>query len=217
MADRQDSRFLVVIHDFAWPFCEELRTIVGIVRSLVGSQFAGGIVPMWHSTDAVGRPRGIAVPLLPGESLNCVLSRTDVSLKRKLNCIALALCALLLLHKRPAVWPDGQTRRLSHGDATAENVYVDDLQQCACWFDFDMRHRPDIPEVQRHADDLRALIFSSAVHLAADQYAQLAAHCSPGSQISGPARRIPIQTCRNQASPEHAAPCSGPSDLRPTP
>ena len=52
MADRQDSRFLVVIHDVAWPFSEELRTVVGIVRNLVGSQFAAGLVPLWHSRDA---------------------------------------------------------------------------------------------------------------------------------------------------------------------
>lgn len=59
MTDRQDSRFLVVIHDVAWPFSEELRTIVGIVRNLVGSQFAGGIVPMWHSKDARAKQQRI--------------------------------------------------------------------------------------------------------------------------------------------------------------
>lgn len=130
----------------------------------------------WERTvmDAVIRPKGIAVPMLPGESLDRALSRADVTMDRKLNCIALALRALLRLHERPVVWTDGQTRRLSHGDATAENVCVDDLRQSACWFDFDMRHRPGIPEIHRHADDLRSLIFSSAVHLAADQYDQLA-------------------------------------------
>lgn len=130
----------------------------------------------WERTvmDAVIRPKGIAVPMLPGESLDRALSRADVTMDRKLNCIALALRALLRLHERPVVWTDGQTRRLSHGDATADNVCVDDLRQNACWFDFDMRHRPGIPEIHRHADDLRSLIFSSAVHLAADQYDQLA-------------------------------------------
>ena len=59
-------------------------------------------------------------------------------------------------------------------DATAENHCVDDLRQSASWFDFGTRHRADIPEIHRHADDLRALVFSSAVHMAADQYDQLA-------------------------------------------
>ncbi len=59
MTDRQDSRFLVVIHDVAWPFSAELRTIVGMVRNLVGSQFAAGLVPMWHSKDARGEQQRI--------------------------------------------------------------------------------------------------------------------------------------------------------------
>ena len=55
----------------------------------------------------------------------------------------------------------GSVWHLSHGDATCHNVLIDSERHAAEWIDFDMRHRLDLSKVERHADDLRALMFSS--------------------------------------------------------
>jgi hypothetical protein len=63
------------------------------------------------------------------------------------------------------VMPDGVERRWSHGDAHAGNVFYDDVEDRVVWFDFETLHAATLSDVQRHADDLRALIFSSAGYL----------------------------------------------------
>jgi hypothetical protein len=80
----------------------------------------------------------------------------------------------------------GEAWQVSHGDATSSNVLVDlerseaggnpvDHAGEAIWFDFDMRHCWKLPARQRQADDLRALIYSSAVAVACNDYQDFAA------------------------------------------
>jgi hypothetical protein len=47
-------------------------------------------------------------------------------------------------------------------------------KKTACWIDFDTRHQPHLSEADRRTDDLRALIYSSAVHLPASSFPELA-------------------------------------------
>ncbi len=108
--------------------------------------------------------RGIEFPVIPGCSLEELL-RSSQSLGEKLCGVTLCATALRMLHER-TISADGDAGWcLSHGDATCRNVVVDLATNTANWIDFDMRHRPGLSQVTRHADDLRALLWSSAAWL----------------------------------------------------
>lgn len=109
-----------------------------------------------------------------GTSLHAVLSNPLHSLSQKREAIRLSLLALRTLHQCHADWGDGRHQSVSHGDATSQNVIVDLDRATACWIDFDTRHHPEIIESDRHADDLRALIASSAVDLPESAFPELA-------------------------------------------
>ncbi|MEI8021530.1 MAG: hypothetical protein WCH39_25195 [Schlesneria sp.] len=97
-----------------------------------------------------------------GSSLRDVLKASRYSEEVKLSAIRWAVDSLCQLHRRSADWGSGVKQSVSHGDATVDNVIVNvDLQE-ASWIDFDMRHLPHVSELDRRADDLRALIFSAA-------------------------------------------------------
>ena len=70
-------------------------------------------------------------------------------------------------------WPDGQKRPLSHGDATVENVIIDDARTNASWLDFDTMHESRMDAAWRHADDLRALTYSAAARVPAASFPEL--------------------------------------------
>ena len=72
-------------------------------------------------------------------------------------------------HRLHVRWPSGATRAFSHGDATARNVIVDPAADAARWIDFETLHDGESSEVDRHADDLRALLVSAAESWAADE------------------------------------------------
>src|SRR5690349_16581331 len=74
--------------------------------------------------------------------------------------LCLASTALRELHGQ-SMDVAGSDWQLSHGDATCHNVLIDNEHHVAHWIDFDIRHRLGLPKLERHADDLRALIFSS--------------------------------------------------------
>ena len=65
------------------------------------------------------------------------------------------------LHRFELPRADGGCERLSHGDATLRNVLFDPATGEARWFDFDTAHDPGLAPAWRHADDLRALIYSA--------------------------------------------------------
>ena len=109
-----------------------------------------------------------------GSSLRDVLKEDRYSEEVKFSAIGWAVDSLCQLHHRSADWGSGVNQSVSHGDATVNNVIVDvDLQQ-ANWIDFDMRHLPHVPELDRRADDLRALVFSAAACLPVSRLPRLA-------------------------------------------
>ena len=113
-------------------------------------------------TDASGR---LLIPAWPGISLAAYLESDQLSEAEKLGAIGLAAQSLYRLQSVVIQWQDGQRRPLSHGDATVENVIIDDLQATATWFDFDTIHDSSLGADWRCADDLRALTYSAAERL----------------------------------------------------
>jgi hypothetical protein len=127
----------------------------------------------WHLWEAaVGAARvtsdRVATPKYPGKTLRVQLL-SELDCEQKMDCFTLALSALSELHQTTITW-EGRTVQLSHGDATADNVCVDLKTAAASWFDFDTRHRLDLAVAERRADDLRALVYSSAVCLSPQHY-----------------------------------------------
>ena len=106
---------------------------------------------------------------IPGRPLSDILSNSksdETGLTHELALIQLAVRALKCLHETSVQLTDGQrSAMLSHGDATISNVlYCEETQQ-AEWFDFDLRHDYRIAPAERHADDLRSLLFSAGYFL----------------------------------------------------
>jgi hypothetical protein len=126
------------------------------------------------STDRFADGTSLWCRRVPGTSLRQVLAASDCSSNQKCDAIRWSLASLRMLHENVSDWGDGIRQSTSHGDATANNVIVDFNKRTACWIDFDTRHRPHLSEADRRTDDLRALIYSSAVHLPASRFPELA-------------------------------------------
>lgn len=107
---------------------------------------------------------GLEVPYLSGRCLGTILRRIGPPVE-KLSALKLAAHALRELHTKSICRSDASPWSLSHGDATCENVIVSMSSGSAEWIDFDMRHEWSVASDQRHADDLRSLVFSSAACL----------------------------------------------------
>ena len=127
---------------------------------------------------AATRGDAIITPLLSGETLCSILRRRDLSEDQKTSAILLALRELRSMHASVFEADAGEERLFSHGDATAQNVCVDTSKESAAWFDFDTRHRQGISAVHRQADDLRALIFSSAACMPGEDFTKVASLCA---------------------------------------
>lgn len=111
---------------------------------------------------------------VPGTPLRQILVDRDCSLERKLKAIGWSLSSLHDLQAITADWGEGVHQSISHGDATIHNVIVDVDQRTACWIDFDTRHLPSLPELDRHTDDIRCLISSAANCLPLTSFPNLA-------------------------------------------
>ena len=111
---------------------------------------------------------------VPGTSLRDVLKESRYSEDMKFYAIGWAVDSLCQLHRRSADWGCGVNQSVSHGDATVNNVIVNVDWQEANWSDFDMRHLPHVSELDRRADDLRALVFSAAACLSVSRLPRLA-------------------------------------------
>ncbi len=121
-------------------------------------------------TDECGR---LCVPACSGISLAAYLESDTNNEEAKLSAVGLAVRSLYHLHAVVMRWPDGLKRPLSHGDATVENVIIDDACVKACWLDFDTVHESRMDAAWRHADDLRALTYSAAARLPASSFPDL--------------------------------------------
>ena len=65
---RTAAEMLVVVHDVAPPFADELRAVVAGIRPLVGSRFSCAVVPRWHGkefTDELPRLLSVLRDALP--------------------------------------------------------------------------------------------------------------------------------------------------------
>jgi len=115
----------------------------------------------------------VQIPLWRGRVLANFLAAPMHPASLKLQAVRLAAAALHRLHQLSVRWPDGRQRPFSHGDATVRNVIVTRKLDQATWFDFDMAHDETQPATWRHADDLRAMIFSAAKWFPEEIYADL--------------------------------------------
>ena len=119
-------------------------------------------------------PRVLIARRVPGSTLRDILEDEQFSLDQKFAAFGQALDSLHQLHCHQADWGNGVTQSVSHGDATVNNVIVSVELKSACWIDFDIRHRPHLCEVDRQADDLRALIYSAAINFPVSCFPRLA-------------------------------------------
>jgi hypothetical protein len=107
---------------------------------------------------------GLEFPFAIGDTLGAILLG-DLPHDDKLSALRMAAGALRDLHKKSTCRSAAEPWPLSHGDATCHNVIVNLPTGSVDWIDFEMRHDWSVPADERHADDLRALLFSSAACL----------------------------------------------------
>jgi hypothetical protein len=119
-----------------------------------------------RATNVAADGAGLVIPSATGKSLGTIL-REDGLLVDKLSALKSAASALRELHTKSMHRTDAPRWPLSHGDATCDNTIVNATADRAEWIDFDMRHEWSLGPDERHADDLRALVFSAAASLPA--------------------------------------------------
>ena len=111
--------------------------------------------------------RGLLMPKAHGCLLSDALSKlTDEAAHVEL--LSGTLAELYRLHQfeiEMGTEDDPQSVSLSHGDASINNVIYDASTNSACWFDFDLRHDLRLSADFRHADDLRAFLFTAVPSL----------------------------------------------------
>ncbi len=106
---------------------------------------------------------------MPGRQLAALLLAPEASIREKMDGLTWAADGLRRLHGCDIIRSTA-TIPLSHGDATVQNVLVDQATQRVYWIDFDTRHDLRTTVVWRQADDLRALCFSAASVLPAEHH-----------------------------------------------
>lgn len=124
-------------------------------------------------TLAKGEHRWLQIPLWIGPVLSDYLASPANSTSEKLQAMRLAARSLHRLHQLQVCWPDGVRRSFSHGDATVRNVVLTQRPVQATWIDFDMVHDEKQADQWRHADDLRAMLFSAAKWFSTELYGEL--------------------------------------------
>ena len=130
------------------------------------------VTPFDHTCDETSS-RALTIAKIEGVPLAQLLSHSDLQIAQKLNLVSLAAAALHGLHQQVRETSDFGRIQLSHGDATVRNAMMGLDSDTATWFDFDLRHDLNIPAPLRHADDLRALLFSAAHYFSLENLADL--------------------------------------------
>ena len=93
----------------------------------------------------------------------------------RFEVLKIAVDALQEFHRQRVDDGHGHSIPLSHGDATVNNVLYDAQSGSAQWIDFDLRHWLNVPAPRRHADDLRAFLFSAVRRLPEAEIAEFLA------------------------------------------
>jgi hypothetical protein len=128
--------------------------------------------------EAQGRPVKVQGNVLWTPGFSGVSLRTWLSSRiepvAKQHAFMAAIRELRRLHSLDTSFPDGTTRLWSHGDSHAGNVFFDAVHHGVTWFDFEAIHAAHLSASWRHADDVRALIFSSAAYLPLQRVEDLA-------------------------------------------
>ena len=109
-------------------------------------------------------PLGLLVSRKPGRPLSELIGEEAIENDRVTEVFSLALRELYRLHQlevENGSSANAQTILFSHGDASVSNVLHDTVTNQVCWFDFDLRHDLRQPANLRHADDLRAFLFTA--------------------------------------------------------
>src|SRR5262245_40435846 len=114
--------------------------------------------------------RRLLLPVLPGRPVAGLLRRSDLDRGQKLTVVRAAARALHRLHRLVVPAADRIARSFSHADATVFNVLYDEGTGLARWVDFETVHAASLNDTMRRAEDLRALAYSAAACLAADEY-----------------------------------------------
>lgn len=117
------------------------------------------------SGENVPAGRMLVCDRLPGVPLNAWLIKSGKSKGGRLDVLKIAVEGLQEFHRQQVDDGRGYGIQLSHGDATLNNLLYDSENRSVQWIDFDLRHRLNVPAPQRHADDLRAFLFSAVRHL----------------------------------------------------
>jgi len=148
------------------------RTPVRVLSTQQWKRWERTIAPLDQVCD-VASSRALPIAKIAGTSLAQILSNCDISCEQKIAVVALAASALHQFHQRECDTPEHGRVILSHGDASVRNVMISPESKTATWFDFDLRHDLNFPPVDRHADDLRALLFSAAHYFPLKHIAEL--------------------------------------------
>lgn len=135
---------------------EVLSTRAWLARELAVAAILGR-----NTTQGPGK-NTLELDVIPGRTLGQIL-QSDIPIDHKLLALRLAAAGMRSLHSCRIAPPTGKSLELSHGDATCHNVIVDLERNAAAWIDFDTTHRAGLACVERLADDVRALLFSSIV------------------------------------------------------
>jgi hypothetical protein len=83
----------------------------------------------------------------------------------KIEAVGWAIRAIETMHKCQIIWPDGQKRPFSHGDAKVGNIICDLISKTCSILDYETIHDARMSTEWRHSDDLRAIIYSAAQYI----------------------------------------------------
>lgn len=117
--------------------------------------------------------RTLVLPKLEGATLSDLLKSKNECEVRKIEAVGWAISAIETMHKCQINWADGEKRRFSHGDAKVDNIICDLVSKTCYILDYESIHDGKMSSEWRHADDLRAIIYSAAEYIEPNSLNQL--------------------------------------------
>lgn len=107
----------------------------------------------------------LVLPKLEGVTLSDILRSKNECDVRKIDAVGWAIRAIETMHKCQIIWPDGEKRAFSHGDAKVGNIVCDLISKTCYFLDYETIHDVRMPSEWRQSDDLRAIIYSAAEYI----------------------------------------------------